>query len=633
MADATVPETPGGEPKLPDIQPAQPTRPAAVEQKGGPPTSRPFPCCFAQYNCNASFTSKNEWKRHISTKHIQLGFWRCDMCNPSPGLDHPVFNDFNRKDLFTQHLRRMHAPNAPSAPGTPNPANPTIVMEPPPTEAGSPTASSTAGLGTLSDDQILDIQKRCFRILRQPPQVSSCVFCSRVFSGPNSWEERLEHVGGHMERDRKNGTNCLDITSWKEDDELRQYLVREGIVEQDQRGNWRIGDGRPRRPLDIQMPSTPGTAAPPRSSSQTPATGAAEQESDTTTGRRRGRPPKRAFEGEYPSPLGPGTALQAALQAGMQDARPRPEQLSVQQSPSHTPGQAGPSPHPTSEMRGPSLKPRVDSAPTTPVTSVPLGQHSRLEPYPPQQHQSYTQGHAPQTQYARESSPSSQRPQLLPNIMPRTPQTALNQASHSNPFSGSSQGLAPIAIAPAYHQHGMAPLAPAPSQNLPLGMMMGPHGPVNISQALQQQMIAAAAIGPMTSPPAGPPALAPAPPRANQSPLGGLPQSPFGYQPQSQSQSQSHSQGPPPLAPAPVQSFPHSQAPPQEPAPTSPAPAPISTLAAPSLQQQSSKDGPQELPPSTGATPLSENGGDTQNRARTFHEVIFEGSGHHQARD
>lgn len=264
----------------------------ASDSKGGPSIARPFPCTFAQYNCAAAFTSKNEWKRHISTKHIQLGFWRCDMCPPSPGIDQPVFNDFNRKDLFTQHLRRMHGGLAPPTPGK-DPATP-----------GSEQPPSTPQ-PSLTEDQIQDIQKRCYKQLRNPPQISNCVFCSRVFQGPNSWEERLEHVGGHLERDRKNGANTVDITTWREDPALRDYLLAEGIVEIDPvRGGWRIGDGKPRRDINMsmlpQMPVSPvgfpggiGPAGPPPGASQASAINL-DTESEGSNGKqKRGRPAKR----------------------------------------------------------------------------------------------------------------------------------------------------------------------------------------------------------------------------------------------------------------------------------------------------------------------------------------------------
>lgn len=86
-----------------------------------------FVCSFSRYGCASTFASKNEWKRHIASQHVQLGFFRCDVGNCNGGhkpnnkmtststLNHHdqpghQTNDFNRKDLFTQHQRRMHAP-------------------------------------------------------------------------------------------------------------------------------------------------------------------------------------------------------------------------------------------------------------------------------------------------------------------------------------------------------------------------------------------------------------------------------------------------------------------------------------------------------------------------------------------
>ncbi|KAF2402926.1 hypothetical protein EJ06DRAFT_314812 [Trichodelitschia bisporula] len=251
-------------------------------------SARPFPCCFLPYGCPAAFTSKNEWKRHISTKHIQLNFWRCDMCGSSPGIDVPVFNDFNRKDLFTQHLRRMHPSTVP------------VIKDENTTQPSTTTAS-------IPDDQIALIQERCHRRLRYAPESSNCVFCPREFSGANSWEERLEHVGGHLERDRKNGSNCIDVSQWRDDPALRDYLLLEGIIEVDQRGGYRIGDGKPRRPVDIEgfqgQPSvaTGGDQVKPDSTPAAPTTEPASEESNGK--RRRGRPPKRYTEAETESPL------------------------------------------------------------------------------------------------------------------------------------------------------------------------------------------------------------------------------------------------------------------------------------------------------------------------------------------
>ncbi|KAF2270441.1 hypothetical protein CC78DRAFT_132951 [Lojkania enalia] len=188
---------------------------------------RPFPCPLASYGCLSDFSSKNEWKRHVSTQHVKLGFWRCDLCTTTvnPSDNRTIYhNDFNRKDLFTQHLRRMHAAPIHKGPSARNPKE-----------------------YQVSEDNLVDHQKRCYKVLRLAPQQSSCLFCNHDFSGPSSWDERMEHVGRHLEKDRKSGgvsTNCAD---WRQDKVLENYLLEEGLIVQDRNGGWKIGDGKPHR--------------------------------------------------------------------------------------------------------------------------------------------------------------------------------------------------------------------------------------------------------------------------------------------------------------------------------------------------------------------------------------------------
>ena len=198
--------------------------------------TRPFTCTFRLYGCSANFGSKNEWKRHVSSQHLRLGIWRCDLgaclpqhTLPSPTLQRPwrkgreiteetdveelVYNDFNRKDLFTQHLRRMHAP-----PGS------------------SPRAEHekfNASLDLAS--------KRCLQSTREPPSYSVCGYCppestgnAVVFRGPGSWENRMEHVGRHLESGH--GEN----RTWREDLVLRNWMVQERLIEEVHSGVWRL---------------------------------------------------------------------------------------------------------------------------------------------------------------------------------------------------------------------------------------------------------------------------------------------------------------------------------------------------------------------------------------------------------
>ncbi|KAL9637519.1 MAG: hypothetical protein Q9164_002134, partial [Protoblastenia rupestris] len=65
--------------------------------------TRPYTCLFSPYACTLNFGSKNEWTRHIRVQHLQLEHWVCDL-DKCAGT-----HSFDRKDLFTQHVRRMHA--------------------------------------------------------------------------------------------------------------------------------------------------------------------------------------------------------------------------------------------------------------------------------------------------------------------------------------------------------------------------------------------------------------------------------------------------------------------------------------------------------------------------------------------
>jgi len=191
--------------------------------------ARPFPCPLAPYSCPSTFASKNEWKRHVSTQHIRLGFWRCDLCPTTVDSNNATtvyFNDFNRKDLFTQHLRRMHAAPAHQAAGRSSREYP------------------------VTEESLSEHQARCYKQVRSAPPQSTCLFCNRTFSGPGSWDERMEHVGRHLEKERKAGGAPVDINDWQEDEVLKDWLISEGLVEADRSGSWRLGDGRLRREAD-----------------------------------------------------------------------------------------------------------------------------------------------------------------------------------------------------------------------------------------------------------------------------------------------------------------------------------------------------------------------------------------------
>ncbi|KAH1438084.1 hypothetical protein KXX32_009184 [Aspergillus fumigatus] len=187
-----------------------------------------FVCSFSRYGCASTFASKNEWKRHIASQHVQLGFFRCDVGNCNGGhkpnnkmtststLNHHdqpghQTNDFNRKDLFTQHQRRMHAP---------------WVL------AGRPDATTEQERKAF-EASLEDVRARCWHEQRKPPQQSSCGFCGRNFSGPNSWNDRMDHVGRHFEKDETPLEEAEDIA-------LRDWAIRERIIQRDSKGQWML---------------------------------------------------------------------------------------------------------------------------------------------------------------------------------------------------------------------------------------------------------------------------------------------------------------------------------------------------------------------------------------------------------
>lgn len=232
---------------------------------------RRFLCPLAPYSCRSRFSTKNEWKRHMTTQHIRPSFWRCDLCEvsnrplsaavtsssastPQSGSvaaprDNAVVyhNDFNRKDLFSQHLRRMHnvEPDANVSKRARLRKKSTASTDahkryPPPVDA--------------ADMPIEELHRRCLVKVRSPPPVSACVFCDETFEGPGSWERRMDHVGEHVEKEavRRGGGGsgsgsggiAEDVPAWREDVRLREWLEREGLIKWDDKARtWRVGDG------------------------------------------------------------------------------------------------------------------------------------------------------------------------------------------------------------------------------------------------------------------------------------------------------------------------------------------------------------------------------------------------------
>ncbi|TPX12190.1 uncharacterized protein E0L32_007076 [Thyridium curvatum] len=172
--------------------------------------TRPFPCAFSFAGCTSTFGSKNEWKRHIASQHLCLQFYRCSEC-PKSAVEGKG-NEFNRKDLFTQHLRRMHAPFA----------------------IKKSIAKGDSKLQTDWEIYVKRMQETCLVTRRQPPPRSACPRpgCQSAFEGAGSWEEWTEHVGRHME----NG----EVQPLAMDPLLAEWALEEDIIEDNGDGSYRL---------------------------------------------------------------------------------------------------------------------------------------------------------------------------------------------------------------------------------------------------------------------------------------------------------------------------------------------------------------------------------------------------------
>lgn len=172
--------------------------------------TRPFPCAFSFAGCTSTFGSKNEWKRHISSQHLCLQFYRCSQC-PSSAAEGKG-NEFNRKDLFTQHLRRMHAPFA----------------------IKKAIAKGDSKLHNDWESHVKGMQTSCLVTRREPPQHVACPKpdCNKEFEGHIAWDEWTEHVGRHMEKGDglRIGVDTL----------LAKWALEEGIIERLDNGTYRF---------------------------------------------------------------------------------------------------------------------------------------------------------------------------------------------------------------------------------------------------------------------------------------------------------------------------------------------------------------------------------------------------------
>jgi hypothetical protein len=192
--------------------------------------TRPFKCVFHFAGCESTFASKNEWKRHVNTQHLVLQFWLYQEGGCAKTVNGPARSSgnapgsksrgqviafasssgsagpqlpngviFNRKDLYTQHLRHMRIPhNVKKVPKQQQQRK---------SSAGAPAAaaiySTNQGHPTPRDreERHPRLQDNAAQIRCELPEYMRCPApgCSSEFTGWESWDQRMEHVACHLE--------------------------------------------------------------------------------------------------------------------------------------------------------------------------------------------------------------------------------------------------------------------------------------------------------------------------------------------------------------------------------------------------------------------------------------------------
>jgi hypothetical protein len=226
--------------------------------------TRPYICVFHFAGCESTFASKNEWKRHVNSQHILLNYWLCQedecskTCNgPSPvptnstaarGVPKPnnvpkgvprenVPNGaiFNRKDLYTQHMRRMHMPDdLKKKTGVTGNSK----------KAGPAAAANNTAVQQWEED-LSRFQEGAKRERCKLPESMTCPAqgCVAEFNNPEAWDQRMEHVARHLDA-ASQGREANVVFGGEHDTCLTEWAGREdvAIIERDG-GRWVLAKG------------------------------------------------------------------------------------------------------------------------------------------------------------------------------------------------------------------------------------------------------------------------------------------------------------------------------------------------------------------------------------------------------
>ncbi len=201
-----------------------------------------YNCVFDFAGCERTFARKNEWKRHVAIQHLLLNYWRCPRGACATAEPAPIFN---RKDLFTQHLKRMHAPKEIKDLLNNTNTNTTNSSKKPSSHKPELIAAAEALAKWNTHVQILQstaIQQRC--TLPDSMRCPAPECAATEFSGAGGWDQRMEHIARHMVPPSEGGSSARAsekvVFGGKSDETLVNWASRPdvAIIKSTKEGVW-----------------------------------------------------------------------------------------------------------------------------------------------------------------------------------------------------------------------------------------------------------------------------------------------------------------------------------------------------------------------------------------------------------
>jgi hypothetical protein len=94
------------------------------------------------------------------------------------------------------------------------------------------------------EDKVKELQNSCLKVRRTPPSKTKCPVrqCGQIFEGATSWDDRMEHVGRHLEKMTTigNGAASNEVIEQESDEFMIEWALTERIIERRPSGGYKL---------------------------------------------------------------------------------------------------------------------------------------------------------------------------------------------------------------------------------------------------------------------------------------------------------------------------------------------------------------------------------------------------------